>query len=845
MHLFILRFHKYIIVLSGILTLLAIILITQLKLDLNLRSLLPSDNPSVRTFFEISEDFGVQSVLITLVEVPPGFNQRKSESFVDLLAKNLRQSKLINEVEYRSRESRLSSLGQGLMEYLPLILKRSDLKRLASKLSDTEIYRQIRENKSLLMTPFGMAMKEVIYADPLGLRDLLVSSLPAPPAKKAVGPYKGYYRSKDGRTYFLFIEPKKLPQDLTFSKRLMAEVREVEEISLSELSEKYEDPAKGFKISHTGGYPIAISDEATTKRDIKVTIVTSFLGVLIVFGLSFRRVRVIFYVATPLAISLIWTLGFARIVFHHLNILTCVFSAVLIGLGIDFAIHILNRYFGQDEKGSDVPTRLRHTFQKTGGSIIIGGITTAFAFYAIALSDFRGFRELGILTGTGILLCLAVMIFLLPSLLVYFSQKEGNGRDVTVAGFGLNAFLGMLWKSPRTLLTVSFVIICLLGIMGMNIGFDENLRNFRRADHDLLLLQDKVTRWLGGSTGQVLLVVEGNSESDLMEINASIHKALRELDGSGPIAGVKSISDYLPSPGQQVINREFITKHHEYFNLRRIRGTFNKALEQNGFERPDLYDEYFKMLSKAFSTKKILLPSSILDTELGGFLRPFVLGKGKSRKLVTYVIPKKDLWSRADTNELKDMIVRKLMDKGIGKDSYKFTGTNLLAGDLKEIIIKNLKSSMWLAGLVIVVILLIYYRSLRLLALSTLPLIVGLATLSGIMVVFHLDFNFLNIIVLTMIVGIGIDDGVHLVKTFSQARSSTMLEGVSQTGRAVILTSLTTLVGFGSISLSHYPGLRSMGYVACIGISTCLFASIIVLPAIFSIISGASRKPSV
>ncbi len=844
MHLFIIRFHKYIIILSGILTLLAIILTTQLKLDLNLFSLLPSDNPSVRTFFEISEDFGVQSVLVVLVEVPPGFSQRKSESLVDLLAKNLRQSELINKVDYKVEEFKPASLVQLLIEYLPLILKKRDVERLASKLSDAEIRRQIRENKRLLMAPFGMAIKEVIYTDPLGLRDLLSSSLPAPPAKQPIRPFRGFYRTKDGSTYFLFIKPKKPPPDITFSKRLMAEVRNLERISLSELSERYEEPVKGLKISYTGGYPIALSDEATTKRDIKVTIVTSFLGVLILFALSFQRVRVIFYVAAPLAISLIWTLGFARIAFNRLNILTCVFSGVLIGLGIDFAIHILNRYFARDEKGIDVSTRLKHTFQKTGGSIIIGGITTASAFYAIALSDFRGFRELGILTGTGILICLVVMIFLLPSLLVYFSQRGGKERDVVMASFGLKALLGMLWKYPRVLLAISFVIISLLGIMGGKIGFDENLKNLRQADHDLLLLQDKVTGWLGGSTGQVLLVVEGDSESDLMELNASIHKALRGLDGSGLIAGVKSISDYLPSPSQQMINREFIRKHPEYFNMRRIRRTFNGALEENGFERSDLYDKYFEVLSKAFSTKKILLPSSILDTEVGNLLRLFIPGKGESYKFITYIIPKKNLWSGAETNELKEMIIQKLKDKRIGEDSYKLTGVNLLTGDLKETIIKNLKSSMWLAGLIIVVVLLIYYRSLIFLALSTLPLIVGLATLSGIMVILHLDFNFLNLLVLTMIVGIGIDDGVHLVNTFKQAKNDNMLEEVSQTGRAVILTSLTTLVGFGSIALSHYPGLRSMGYVAIIGISACLFASIIVLAAIFPIISGHSRKLS-
>jgi len=842
LHLFIFRFHKYIIILCGILTIFAAILTSQLKLDLNLLSLLPSDDPSVKTFFQISEDFGVQSVLVAVIEVPPDFSQSKSEYLVNLLVKNLKKSKLIDEVNYKTSERHLSLLFQTYMEYFPVFLRTRELNELAQKLSDSEIQRQVRQNKKLLMTPFSIVTKELVYNDPLGLRELIRTNLTPPGGKYPFGPHRGYYRTKNANIYFLFIKPKKPPQNVAFSKQLMEEVRDLEKISLSELSKEYETSIKGLKISYTGGYPIAIKDEATTKRDIKVTILTSFLGVLILFGLSFRRLKVIFYVATPLAIGLIWTLGFARIVFHHLNILTCVFSAVLIGLGIDFAIHILNRYCVQDENNSDISTRLKHTFQKSGGGIIIGGITTAFAFYAIALSDFRGFRELGILTGTGILLCLVVMIFLLPSLLVYFSKKRGNGREITVAGFGLKALLGMLWKYPKTLLTISFVIICLLGIIGSRIGFDENLKNFRQADHDVLILQDKVTDWLGGSTGQVLLIVEGNSESDCMEINASIYKALRELDGSRLIAGIKSISGYLPSPSEQMINAEFIKKHPEYFNLRRIRRTFDEALKDNGFERSALYDDYFKVLSKALSTNKILLPSEILNTKTGNFLRLFILGNGESYRLVTYIIPKKDLWSRADTNELKELIIGKLKDKGIGKNRYKLTGANLLTGDLKEIIIKNLKTSMWLAGLIIVIVLLLYYRSLKLLALSTLPLIIGLVTLTGIMVIFHLDFNFLNCIVLPMIIGIGIDDGVHLANTFHHSKNAHILESVSQTGRAVVLTSLTTLVGFGSIALSHYPGLRSMGYVACIGISTCLFASIIVLPALFSVISNRSRK---
>ena len=110
------------------------------------------------------------------------------------------------------------------------------------------------------------------------------------------------------------------------------------------------------------------------------------------------------------------------------------------------------------------------------------------------------------------------------------------------------------------------------------------------------------------------------------------------------------------------------------------------------------------------------------------------------------------------------------------------------------------------------------------------------------MTLFQVDFNFLNIMVLPMIIGIGIDDGVHFTNTFRHPNYHTPLRGLFQTGRAVVLTSLTTIAGFGSIILSHYPGLRSMGIVAVIGIAGCLFGSIILMPAIFEMLNRRMRN---
>ena len=837
MHQVICRFHKHILIFSVLATLVSIGLATRLKLDLNLISLLPSDNPSVDAFFDVVETIGIQSTLIALVEMPPDLDEKDSEAIVEHLSRTYAQSRMITETEYKSEARHLSSLFQMLLEYFPQLLSTEDLTALTRKLSDDGIYRQVLENKKLLMSPFGIAAKELVYVDPLGLRDVLGSALTVPTGKRTIKPHSGYYRTEQG-DYVIFIKPRKPPQDVSFSKELMKEVSSLGKNAVAELAEKRPGFSDKIKISYTGGYPIAVHDEAVTKTDIKVTLLTSFLGVMMLFGLSFRRLRILFFVGLPLAMSLVWTLGCASLIFRSLNVLTCIFSCVLIGLGIDFAIHIVNRYFDQDKLKLPVSRRLQLTFEESGMGILIAGITTAAAFFCVGISDFRGFSELGILTGIGILICLLVMFFILPALIVHFANEKDAAQTVTLAGFGLKAVIGNIQKYPRIVLGGVAVVVVLLAACGAGIRFDDNLKNFRSADNSVLRLQDKITDWLGGSTAAILLVAQGKTEAAAMETDASIYAALIELEKSGKIAGIRSLSRYFPAPGRQRLNLEFIRQHADRFDIKRIKQTFNQALSKNGFKILDLYDGYFEHLSRAVTEDKLLLPGALQGTELERFLKMFVARKGNSYRTITYISPNKDLWSRSDTFGFKEMIVRKLEAKGIDKSRYLLTGPNLLTADLKELIIRNLKSSLWLAGLSIVVVLSVYYRNLKLVLFSILPLMIGLASMAGIMTLLGLEFNFINLIVIPMIVGIGIDNGVHFTNTYRQKDPGNGPDAMIQTGRAVVLTSLTTIAGFGSIALSHYPGLKSMGYVAVIGISACMLAALIVLPAIFSIVKN-------
>jgi len=840
MHYIIYRFHKHILILSVFLTLAASILATRLKLDLNLIALLPSDNPSVDAFFDVVETIGIQSTLIALVEMPKHIDQKDSEEIVEHLSKKYAQSRLITEIEYKTEIRRQSNFFQIYMEHFPQLLKPDDLDKFAQKLSDKGIHKQVRENKKILSTPFGIAAKELVRVDPLGLSSLVESSLNLHVSQRTIKLHAGYYRTKEG-DYIIFMKPEKPPQDVYFSKKLMAEMHSLEKAALSELKGKNAEFANGTKVFYTGGYPIAVKDEAITKKDIKVTLITSFIGVMLLFGLTFRTPRILFFVSLPMAVSLLWTMGFASLAFQRLNVLTCIFSCVLIGLGIDFAIHIINRYFSEDKINLPVLTRLQLTFKESGTGILMGGMTTSVAFFGIGISDFRGFSELGIITGIGILICLLGMFFLLPALLVNFSNGIFFPKTVKIGGFGWGIFLNRIQKHPRTVLVLTAVIVVLSIISGTRITFDDNLRNFRPADSHVLRVQDKITDWLGGSTAAILLVTKEDTQAKTMETSAAIYSSLVELNKSGAIAGVRSVSRFFPSPSRQKNNMEFIRQHANIFNIHRIVQTFRQAMAENGFKIRGLYDEYFERLSRAFSEDKPFLPSSVHDKELEKLLKIFIIQKGSAFRTVTHIIPNTDLWSRSDTSRLKEMIIRKLEKNGVMKSQYLLTGPNLLTGDLKELIIDNLKSSLWIAGLCILAVLIIYYRSLKPVLLSITPILIGMVSLIGLMPVLGLDFNFINLIVIPMMVGIGLDDGIHFTNTYYNSDQPNISNAMFQTGRAVILTSLTTIVGFGSISLSHYPGLKSMGYVAVIGIGACMVASIIVLPAIFSMMENKNN----
>jgi predicted RND superfamily exporter protein len=718
-----------------------------------------------------------------------------------------------------------------LLPHAGLFLSEQERIDLLDRLSDDSIHRQVRENKRLLLMPMQGAVQEMILRDPLGLRHLWLSRWFSQRSFAGLDLEDGYLVDKDRRHLLVFIRPEESARNIPYTKELMAAASAAAERATRTWRDSHPGMATAPVVSFAGGYPIALEDEALTRKDLQSSFIISFIGVNLLFFLVFRQFRILFLMLLPLAMALIWTFGILQLIFGHVNILTGAFAAVLLGLGIDFGIHLLNIYVeaGQNgEQSSGLPPALA----KSGRAILMGGLTTAAAFFALGVSSFRGFQELGIITGVGILACLTAMLVVLPALLAWQeSRGQPIGSSRPMPNFGLDSLITPVVTRPRLAVAVSTILLMVLTISAFGVSFQEDLRALRPQKSGHLVAEKQIEALLGGASGYLLLVLEGDSQAELLDRAWRLEKTLGRRQGGDSLSHYRSILSYLPAPESQRQALDFFHLHAADLDPARIEATFRQALQENGFQFLPEYVAYLGWLRTLVNPRGEVDQGTFKQANLEGLLEPFWVDQGERRKLFTFIYPRQGLWGKGDLENVTLDLHRAAGEAGLSRSEYRVAGWPVLTDHLKGLVWHDLGDSLILAGVAIVVALLLALRNPLIAALASIPLVAGMVAMLGIMSLFSLSFNYANFIVLPLIVGIGIDDGIHIVHRWREESGQDLTAVLRQIGRAIVLTSLTTSIGFGSLISSHYPGLRSIGWVTGLGILTCLLASLLLLPA--------------
>ncbi len=655
----------------------------------------------------------------------------------------------------------------------------------------------------------------------------------------------------EGRRRIVMVQPVLDFTSFKPAKAALAEARR--------LGEAAEEATPGLTVRLTGKMAIRAEELKSVSKGAKISGIASFLLVTLILGFGIRSLRLVMAALATLAIGLIWTASFALAAIGYFNVISIAFAVLFIGLGIDFAIHFVLRYREEIWAGHASDEALSRTARGVGLPLALAAPTTAIAFYAFAPTAYAGLAQLGIISGTGMFISLFTSLTILPALMTLMPLKPG-GAPVTGGGNPVGRFIA---RHARALSIGGFIAGAIALIAVPQVSFD----------YDPIKLKDPETESV--QAFQDLLARKDSSPyaaqimaADMAEA-AELKTRLEELDSVGRVV---TLASYVP--GGQVEKLEvlfdasiFMTpvlmplepvapataeeqrralgdliaglKALENANVdaallgsaRPLRLALEQVMtasEEKGAGGPSaierledgllrLFPEVLNRLRRGFASAGVTLADLPADIR-----RRYEAPNGSIR---VEVYPKADLGDQVALSGFIDEVSRLHGD---------VTGNAVQVKRAGEIVIGAMQQATASAAVLITLFLLLLFRAARDVALILSPVMLAAAMTAAATVWLNIPFNFANVIVLPLLIGLGVDAGIHLVMRAREEADGSRQILETSTPRAVLLSALTTVGSFGSLALSSHRGTASMGELLTISVFLTLACTLLVLPGLIN-----------
>lgn len=857
------------------------VLYTVVKLDFttNRDDLVGADKRYHRNFLTFKREFPPQDDLVVLVESnDPARNRR----FVERLGARLEaETNLFTDVFFKGdlrmmgskallfvKEEDLRELHGQLKEFRPFLETFTQATNLASLFQlvnaqfRTAKREESAENKSLVK---ALPALERLVSE---ASDCLAR--PGTPGSPGIASFFGggeeaeqeqYITYANGRIYLVTAHARTADLNADAVERL------------GELVRRTSVEVPGLNVGITGEPVLEVDEMKQSQEDTMVASMVSLVIVALIFIYGYQQTGRPLKATLCLVVGLGYTMGYTTLVVGHLNILTITFAPMLIGLAVDFGVHLVTRYEEELRHGRTEREALHKAMVHTGLGIFTGCLTTAGAFFAMAITNFRGIQEMGVIAGGGLLICLVPMLTLLPVLLLRGRQNVID--HAAPPAEAKRARIERAWLERPGLVLVVTVVLC--GLSWSRFGrvpFDYNLLRMQADGLPAVVYEKKLLHSASNSLLYSAVIATNLQQAVALEA---------KLTNLTTVGMVRSMGQFLaenPAPKLQLIRdlkAELATMRFPRLDtnpvnvpelsqiLYSLQGYLGLAEEEVRKENDLVLEQNLRKLRDAIQ----VLRTQILNAHRGSApeklaafqqalledlhetletmrgqdatagLRVEDLPEplrnrfiGRSGHLLLQVYPCVDVWQREGQRAFVDELRRTLDPEDSGHPII--TGTPVQLLEYTTLLKRSYEEAALYALAAIALIVFAHFRSVGCVLLALLPVAIGAIWMVGFMGWVGIPFNPANIMTLPLVIGIGVSNGIHILNRFAEEQNPGIL--AKSTGKAVLVSGLTTVAGFGSLILAKHQGISSLGCIMAVGTTTCMVAALTFLPALLNLL---------
>lgn len=650
--------------------------------------------------------------------------------------------------------------------------------------------------------------------------------------------FKAWRISLDEKILVVMVTPSKPAGDIKFTRKLDKHIR----TKIAAIQKKF-PKYREIQVGYSGSYVTTIRESGEIKDNVISSIGLSIGLILFLLFLYFGRLRSLLMIMIPLVIGMIWTAGIFFLMEDYLNLVAAFIFAILLGLGIDFGIHILSRYRQERNNNQEPIEALVISMTQTGSAIVVGGFTTAAAFLSLIFADFQGFSQFGRLACLGVLLNLLAIYITFPALIILLERHTSGLKNA------INLYkvvFQKIFKPKQNSVKKSFplvipiIIATLLLITGGTVfllskpvQFEYHFGKLGRKKTKKNMLTKKYRSATKFSLSPLVVLTDSADETE------KLHRMLNERTRNRTHAVAQ------PAIFPSLIPHNTYLYYNHSENIRTIASIYSFFPEQQQ-ERYKLLQEINHLLRP--SRVKKLKPNEQKSIE---DLRPYLT---KATPFIMEQLPdfvkrlfrdregnfQKILYLYADKN-ISDghnsmALTKEIRALRINGKKVRATGQPMIFSDILTLMLNDGVTISFLALIFIFFILIIFTRSLLKTLLLLFPLGLGLLLTFVLMSLFNLKLNFYNMVVIPSLIGMGIDNAIHIFHRLEEDHFTDIRHSFKKIFGSVTMATITTMIGFSGLLTANHNGLNSIGYLAILGMLSMWLTVVLPLPALLQLI---------
>ncbi|AMV72124.1 MMPL family transporter [Desulfuromonas carbonis] len=746
---------------------------SSLRLEENIATMLPDGNSGVAEDFQLLQEAPFARKLVISVRADTGSDPARLPAVVDSLAAALDPGLFIHLAS--GPDQRLQTrLMPWLIDSLPNLASADDLAAMAKRLEGGGAGEALRRSYEQLLGPEGWALKNMIRRDPLDLRRIGLEKLRYLNLVPGVRLVDNHFVSADGRSALLLAET---PIAITDSAGAAALEQGFEQA-------RRQLPA-GYSALLVSAHRYTLANARVIQQDLWWILGCSGVALLLIFVLLLRSLRAVYVFLIPVAVLAFAGLAVA-VRYPTVSAITLGFGAVLMGITVDFGLHVYYALRYGQGSSADLIGRVARP-------VLFGGLTTIAAFAVLLGSDLPGQRQLALFSIAGLTAALLLALLVLPHLVPVGSQPMALPRPVSSRPSA---------RRRRLLVLMVWALFCSwCAWQAPKVEINGDLRRMSLVPPELAAAEKRLAAEWGGFRDQAMIWTRAGAPDTALSSAAAVAQSLTAAE-----LPMVSLAPLVPPAGVQAQNRE---RWQAFWTGPRgveILAALEREAAALGFAAGAF--EPFRQ-SLVAPAPQITLAGA-REAGLGSLVDALVVPSGEGIRILTLT---------PDSPRVAALVA------GLGP-ALRLVSPARFREEIGSAISSDFLRFISGAGLLAGALLILLFRRVGKVLTAALPVVTGLLGMFGIMGFWGIEFNLFNIVATILVIGLGMDYGIFMVCRYSEGQDMA-------TGRAILASGLTTLAGFGALVLGRHPALHSIGVTVLLGIGCAIPAALLVIPALY------------